>query len=172
MVAFFSELLVHTQGDFARQPFTLSRWQRRRVIEPLFGEVVWDPKRRRYVRRYRELYLLLPRKQGKSELLAGICLFLLAGEGEQGAEIYGLALDKDPAGHVYNRAARMVELSPTLTRRLEVLRSTGRVIDPATASFVIPGGSSGDPASPHFADQLAEWAEHRRIPMLRQADGL
>jgi acyl-homoserine lactone acylase PvdQ len=30
---------------------------------------------------------------------------------------------------------------------------------------VIPGGSSGDPDSPHFADQLAEWARHRRIPM-------
>ena len=35
------------------------------------------------------------------------------------------------------------------------------------ASYVIPGGSSGDPASPHFADQLAEWAAHRRISMGR-----
>jgi len=34
-----------------------------------------------------------------------------------------------------------------------------------SASYVIPGGSSGDPRSPHFADQLAEWAEHRRVPM-------
>ena len=35
----------------------------------------------------------------------------------------------------------------------------------AAASYVIPGGSSGDPRSPHFADQLADWAEHRRVPM-------
>ena len=55
---------------------------------------------------------------------------------------------------------------------LSVYRQVIDLADPATASFVIPGGSSGDPASPHFADQLAEWAEHRRIPMLRQADGL
>ena len=35
-----------------------------------------------------------------------------------------------------------------------------------TATWVIPGGASGDPESPHFADQLPEWAEHRRIPMI------
>ncbi|MGH9073432.1 MAG: penicillin acylase family protein, partial [Acidimicrobiales bacterium] len=34
------------------------------------------------------------------------------------------------------------------------------------ASFVVPGGASGDPTSPHAADQLAEWASHRRVPML------
>jgi phage terminase large subunit-like protein len=142
VVAFFNELLVHPVGDYARQPFVLARWQRRRVIEPLFGTVVWDTKRKRYVRRYRELYLLLPRKSGKSELLAGICLFLLVGEGEEAAEIYGLALDKDQAGHVYRRAARMVELSPTLSKRLEVLRSTGRIVDGRTASFLAV--ASGD----------------------------
>jgi penicillin amidase len=44
--------------------------------------------------------------------------------------------------------------------------------DGRSASFVIPGGASGDPASPHFADQLAEWAAHRRIPMTaRDASG-
>jgi penicillin amidase len=37
--------------------------------------------------------------------------------------------------------------------------------DPASASFVIPGGASGDPASPHYADQLARWAAHQRIPV-------
>jgi penicillin G amidase len=37
--------------------------------------------------------------------------------------------------------------------------------DPASASFVIPGGASGDPASPHFSDQLARWAVHQRIAM-------
>jgi penicillin G amidase len=48
---------------------------------------------------------------------------------------------------------------------LSVYRQVVELADPATGSYVIPGGSSGDPRSPHFADQLAEWAEHRRIPM-------
>ncbi|HLX50244.1 MAG TPA: penicillin acylase family protein [Streptosporangiaceae bacterium] len=48
---------------------------------------------------------------------------------------------------------------------LSVYRQVVDLADPAAASFVIPGGASADPASPHFADQLAEWAHHRRIPM-------
>jgi phage terminase large subunit-like protein len=141
---FFTELLVHTRGDFARQPFVPARWQRRTILEPLFGEVVFDRKRRRYVRRYRTLYLFLPRKNGKTELLAGICLYLLVAEGEQAAEVYGLAIDRDQAGHVFRAAARMVELSPILRKRIEVLRSAGRLVDPSTASFLTT--AAGDAA--------------------------
>jgi penicillin amidase len=48
---------------------------------------------------------------------------------------------------------------------VSVYRQVIDLADPGAASFVIPGGSSGDPASPHFADQLVEWAQNRRIPM-------
>jgi penicillin G amidase len=48
---------------------------------------------------------------------------------------------------------------------LSVYRQVVDLADPESASYVIPGGASGDPASPHFADQLTEWAGHRRIPM-------
>ena len=37
--------------------------------------------------------------------------------------------------------------------------------DPRSASFVIPGGASGDPASAHFSDQFPLWAAHQRISM-------
>ena len=49
---------------------------------------------------------------------------------------------------------------------LSVYRQVVDLAAPETASFVIPGGASGDPDSPHLADQLAEWARHRRVPML------
>ena len=162
MLAFNAELLVHTQGDYARTPFVPNRWERREIFEPLFGEVIWDAKRRRYVRRYRELYLLLPRKSGKSQILAAICLYLLVGEGEESAEIYGLALDKDQASHVFRRMARMVELSPTLSARLDVIRSTGRIVDPPTASFmaVIAGDDAGalgaNPAGAYIDELLTQ----------------
>ncbi|HEV3382366.1 MAG TPA: penicillin acylase family protein [Trebonia sp.] len=55
--------------------------------------------------------------------------------------------------------------SPFTVTSLSVYRQVVDLADPASASYVIPGGASGDPASPHFADQLAEWAEHQRIPM-------
>lgn len=55
--------------------------------------------------------------------------------------------------------------TPFTVTSLSVYRQVVNLADPASASYVIPGGASGNPSSPHFADQLAEWAEHRRIPM-------
>lgn len=145
VVAFFSELLVHTKGDYAGKPFVPSKWQRERVLAPLFGEVRYDTKRGRYVRRYRTLYLYIARKNGKSEILAGITLYLLVADGEPGAELYGLALDRDQAGVVYHVAARMIALSPTLGRHLTVVASARRIVDEATGSFyaVIAGDAPG-----------------------------
>jgi penicillin amidase len=54
---------------------------------------------------------------------------------------------------------------PFTVTSLSVYRQVVDLADPASASYIVPGGASGDPESPHFADQLAEWAEHRRIPM-------
>jgi penicillin amidase len=62
--------------------------------------------------------------------------------------------------------------APFTVTSLSVYRQVVDLADGRSASFVIPGGASGDPASPHFADQLAEWAAHRRIPMTaREASG-
>jgi penicillin amidase len=55
--------------------------------------------------------------------------------------------------------------TPFTVTSLSVYRQVVDLADPASAGYVIPGGASGDPGSPHFADQLAEWAEHRRIPV-------
>lgn len=46
-----------------------------------------------------------------------------------------------------------------------VYRQVVDFADPASASYVIPGGASGDPRSPHFADQLPLWERHERVPM-------
>ncbi len=62
--------------------------------------------------------------------------------------------------------------APFTVTSLSVYRQVVDLADPAAASYVIPGGSSGDPRSPHFSDQLAEWAEHRRVPMRYQRPGI
>jgi phage terminase large subunit-like protein len=139
---FFAELLVHTKGPFARSPFVLAPWERDEVIRPLFGLVEWSPSWGRYVRRYRELYLSTARRNGKSELVAGILLLLLVGDDEEAAEIYGLALDKDQAAIIWDMAARMVALSPVLSARLQVIKTSRRIVDAQTASFY--GVSAGD----------------------------
>jgi phage terminase large subunit-like protein len=176
VVAFFAELLVHTKGDYARKAFILAPWEETEVIRPLFGTVEWDPGRRRYVRRYRELYLSTGRKNGKTELIAGIMLYLLVGDGEEAAEIYGLALDKEQAALAYRAAARMVALSPVLARRLAVAKSASRIADDSTASFfaVIAGDALGALGiGPHgaYIDELLTQPSRELYDALRTGFG-
>jgi penicillin amidase len=56
--------------------------------------------------------------------------------------------------------------SPFTVLSLSVYRQVVDLASPDDATWVIPGGASGDPENPHFADQLPEWAGHRRIPMI------
>lgn len=176
VLAFFAEILRHTKGDYARRPFVPADWQRTDVIEPLFGEVTFDADRRRYVRRYRELYLNVARKNGKTEVLAALMLYLLVADGEEGAEGYGFALDVEQASHVYRVAARMVQLSPVLSGRLRVLKNTHRIVDESTASFygVVPSDDAGLlGANPHAAyiDELLTQRDRNAYDAIRTGMG-
>ncbi|MFE0021919.1 terminase large subunit [Amycolatopsis sp. NPDC059021] len=145
-VAFCAELCVHTKDKWARRPFVLADWQRRDIIEPLFGEVTWDPEWESYVRRYQIGWIELARKNGKSELLAFIALYLLVGDGVEGAEIYGCAMDRGQAAKVFDVAARMVKLSPVLSARLVVKDHIKRIIDERTGSYyeVVAADAAGN----------------------------
>jgi phage terminase large subunit-like protein len=174
--AFFSELLVHTKGDFVRRPFLLAEWEAREIVRPLFGTVEYDPTWGRYVRRYRELYLSTGRKNGKTEIIAGIVLYLLAADDEASAEVYGLALDKDQASLAYRVAARMVQLSPVLAQRLTVAKAARRIVDEHTASFfaVTAGDAMGALGpSPHgaYIDELLAQPNRELYDALRTGFG-
>jgi phage terminase large subunit-like protein len=116
--SFFPSCLVHTQGELAGQPFELAPWQAK-MIGDLFGWL-----RPNGTRRYRTLFLGVPKKQGKSTLLAGLGLYLLTADGELGAHVISAAGDRDQARIVYDTAAAMVRQSPALSRRLQVFRSS------------------------------------------------
>ena len=159
---FFAEVLVHTKGKYARTAFRLARWQRDEIVRPLFGRVVWSPEHQEYIRQYTICWIEIARKNGKSELLAGIMLYLLVADGEEEAELYGCARDRDQAALVYNVAARMVQLSPVLNRRLKVRDHLRRIVDPKSASFyqVIAADAAGALGSnPHgvAADEILAW---------------
>jgi phage terminase large subunit-like protein len=144
--AFFEEILVHTKGDWSRKRFILSRWQDDEIVAPVFGPVKWSTEFERYVRVIRIVWIELARKQGKSEILAGIALYMLCADGEEQAEIYGAACDKDQARKVFDVAARMVKLSPLLSKRLVVKNHEKRIIDEKTGSYyeVIPADAAGN----------------------------
>jgi phage terminase large subunit-like protein len=127
--AFFEGMLRHSKGELAGRPFLLMNWQRR-MLRELFGRQSAPG-----VRRYRSAYIELPKKQGKSTTLAGIALYMILADGEQGAEVYGAASDREQAGIIYRESAAMVRASPALSRHLEVIDSRKTILHKKSNSF-------------------------------------
>lgn len=119
-VAFFSRYLKHQKGrDFAGKPFKLLPWQADDIIRPAFG---W--KRKDGTRLFRQIYVEMPKKQGKSELAAGVALLLTHADNEPGAEVYSCAGDKDQARIVFGVASDMNSASSHLSRRSQTFKNS------------------------------------------------
>lgn len=70
-----------------------------------------------------------------SELAAAVALLLTCGDGEERAEVYGCAADRQQATIVFDVAADMVRMSPALSKRVKILASQKRMIYLPTNSF-------------------------------------
>jgi phage terminase large subunit-like protein len=154
-VAFFPRYLRHTEGEWAGRPFVLADWEDRDIIRPAFG---W--KRRDGTRRYRRVIVWIPRKNGKTELAAGVSIIGLIGDGEMGGQGFSIATDKNQASLVFDKATTMVGLSDDLRDHLECFKPS--IYCPAlNASFKPlsgrPRGKHGLSASVIVGDEVHEW---------------
>ena len=125
----FIESLCHTKGTWAGKPFELIDWQEQ-IIRDLFG--ILKPNG---YRQFNTAYVEIPKKMGKSELAAAVALLLTCGDGEERAEVYGCAADRQQAAIVFDVAADMVRMCPALSRRVKILASQKRIIYKPTNSF-------------------------------------
>jgi phage terminase large subunit-like protein len=120
--------LSHTKGPFAGQPFNLRPWQLE-ILKKLFKT---GPDGRRI---YRQALLMLPRKNGKSELAAALAIYFLLFDHEVGAEVYSAAADRDQAALVFNVAAQMIRHEPELDAACEIIESQKRIVHRKSGSF-------------------------------------
>ena len=125
----FIENLCHTKGTWAGKPFELIDWQEQ-IIRDLFGTL-----KPNVYRQFNTAYIEIPKKQGKSELAAAVALLLTCGDGEERAEVYGCAADRQQAAIVFDVAADMVRMCPALSKRVKILASQKRLIYTPTNSF-------------------------------------
>jgi len=125
----FIECLRHTKGKWAGKPFELIDWQEQ-IIRDIFGII----KPNGY-RQFNTAYIEVPKKMGKSELAAAVALLLTCGDGEERAEVYGCASDRQQASIVFEVAADMVRMNPALRKRVKILSATKRLIFQPTNSF-------------------------------------
>jgi phage terminase large subunit-like protein len=125
----FIENLCHTKGTWAGKPFELIDWQEQ-IIRDLFG--ILKPNG---YRQFNTAYVEIPKKMGKSELAAAVALLLTCGDGEERAEVYGCAADRQQASIVFEVAADMVRMCPSLNRRVKILTASKRIVYEPTNSF-------------------------------------
>lgn len=116
-VRFIERFCAHVKGSVAGKPLILEPWQKH-IVTSLFG---W--KRPDGTRKYRQAYIELPRKNGKSTLASGIALYLLVADREGGPRVYSAASTRGQAALVFDDAAQMVYQSEELRKRLKVTPS-------------------------------------------------
>jgi len=168
VVYFLEHYCRHHKGEWGGQPLLLEEWQKE-VIRHVFGWLRPDG-----TRRFRTAYIEIPRKNGKSEIAAGIGLYLTVADGEEGAEVYASATKKDQARIVWSAADAMVTKSPELKRWVRQLKSNLSV--PRTSSKFEPlGADSGtlDGLNPHgnIVDELHAHKDRKVWDVLDTAMG-
>ena len=131
----FLELLPHIKGKWAREGrlLVLDPWQCF-IVTTVFGWV----HRATGLRRFREAYIEVPRKNGKSLVSAGIGLYMLSADGEQGAEVYSAATTRDQARIVFDDAKGMAERTPDMRTYLGVAILTHSITVAHTSSKFSP----------------------------------
>lgn len=148
---YFIELLPHIKGKWAKEGRTIDLvgWQCY-ILTTVFGWIHRDTR----LRRYREAYIEVPRKNAKSTISSGVALYMLAADGEQGAEVYSAATTRDQARIVFDDARAMAERSPGLRVHCGVAIMQHSLTVAATASRFAPlaaEGSTLDGLNVHFA---------------------
>jgi phage terminase large subunit-like protein len=125
----FFENLKHTKGQFYGQSFVPFAWEEK-IIRDVYGTV-----RPNGCRQYQNIYLEIPKKNGKSEIGAGIALKQVYADGEIKGEVYGCASDRQQASIIFDVAVDMVDQSPALKKRTRLNLSHKRMTDKLTGTF-------------------------------------
>lgn len=147
-IEFIERFCRHSKGEWSGQPVRLELFQKA-FIQALFGFIDTETG----LRRYREAFFLVGRKNGKSTLLAGLALYMLIADGEGGAEVYSTATKYAQARLLFDECHNMVKQSPALSKhirkrktdlyytptmsKLQPLSRNSDTLDGLNASFVI-----------------------------------
>lgn len=157
----FIERLPHSKGKWAakRERIVLEPWQVFAIAVP-FG---WVHKagNRKDLRRFRLIVIVVPRKNGKSAIAAGIGLYMLCADGEAGAEVYSGATSEGQAWEVLKPARLMAQKTPALCAKFGVtVNAKNLTIEADGSKFETLIGDPGDGQSPSCAIH-DEYHEHK-----------
>ena len=118
-VEFIEAFCRYPEGPKAGQLVELDQWQKEEVIYPAFG---WKESATG-LRRFRQVFLFIPRKNAKTTLVSFLGLSVLFQDGEQRAQLYCAAAERGQAKLIYDALTSMVNSEPRLLKRLNVYKN-------------------------------------------------
>ena len=165
---FFEKRLKHSKAPFAGKPFLLLDWQWHGIIGPIYGWKMPDA-----TRRYLSAFVFIPKKNGKTQLAAGISIRELYEQ--RGARVLMSATAESQASDCFDEAAFMVENDPGLCNMIKVVRSTNSMTIPSRNSTLVTiptsaESSEGKNASCIIKDELHAWKNRAFYNSLLYAD--
>ena len=116
-IEFIEKFCYQSKGQWIGKPIKLALFQKA-ITQAVFGFVDKDG-----VRKYREVLILVGRKNGKSTWLSALALYMMTKDGEGGAEIACIASKKDQAKIVFDESKKMVRQSTSLKKYISIRKS-------------------------------------------------
>lgn len=159
-VRFFESFCHHSKGRLAPQLVKLEMWQKA-LLSCMFGLV--DEKG---VRIYREVFIVMGRKCGKSLLASGIAEYMAYADGERGADCYFLAPKLDQADIVFNDFWQSISAEPDLMKITKKRKMDIYIESTNTSIKKVPfSEKKSDGFNPHLAvcDEVAAWPSEQGI---------
>jgi len=134
VIRYIENECYHSKGDLAGQNLVLEEWQKDKILRPLFG---WKHKQKKviknkageivkefYPRKFRRLRVEVPKKNGKSSLIAALVQIFMHIEPELGAELVGLAWGRKQARIVFDMVAKSIKTNKELNEQITHYRSS------------------------------------------------
>ena len=162
-VVAFIETLKAPDGMLVGQPIRLRDWQKDVIHQ------VYDPVDASGKRQCRQAIFTLARKNGKTAIVAGLCLAHLCGpEAIRNGQLYSVAFDREQAGIIFKYMAAMIYQDEELSQRLNIVESRKKIFDPISGSeyqalSAETHGKHGRSSSFIVFDELAQFGADREL---------
>jgi phage terminase large subunit-like protein len=163
---FFRLYCTHVEGEWSGRPLVPELWEYK-ILRDAFG---WK-RRADGCRKYRTVYVRIPRKNGKSTLGAGVALYLTLADREPGSKVFSVATDKDQAAIIFELANQMVRASDELSSRCEVFKRSIYVPAGGAVYRVLSAKPTKSGLNPHgiIFDELHEQPNRKLWDILHSA---
>lgn len=159
-IRFFESFCHHSKGRLAPQLVKLEPWQKA-LLSCMFGLVDANG-----IRIYREVFVVMGRKCGKSLLASGVGEYMAYADGERGADVYMLAPKLDQADIVFNDFWQSVSAEPDLMKITKKRKMDIYIASSNTSIKKVPfSEKKSDGFNPHLTicDEVAAWVGDQGI---------